>query len=502
MSYQEFIPVSTASLEGEVISPAAFTAEQVREIDRILINERGIPGLVLMKRAASASVGLLLKQWPAVVRVRVYCGSGNNAADGYIVAGMLADLAIDVEVVVIGDSDKLTADGAQAYQFCQQTRASMVPTADASFVPDVIVDALLGTGFKGELRGAYGAAIESINTAEAAVLALDVPSGLSLDDNQAAQQVVRADLTVTFIALKQGLLTGLACDHVGELYLAPLVDSSDVAGAMSATRLLSLPRLREMLPPREKNAHKFRFGHVLVIGGDRGMGGAPLMTALAAIRSGAGLVSVATHPDHAPYLVAAHPELMIRGVADVASLEPMLGSADVIAMGPGLGTSTWSREMFSAAVASRAAIVLDADGLNILAEQRIPRGNWILTPHPGEARRLLGRGLANRFADAKELQIVYDGVVVLKGAGTLVATKDHTDVCLYGNPGMSTAGMGDVLCGVIAGILGQCRDLELAAKLGVALHSGAADRLVVENGMRGLMATDIIPEVRRLLNNV
>ncbi len=500
MPNQEFIPVNCRSLEAGLVSVQAFTAAQVREIDRILISERGIPGLTLMKRAASASVALVKARWPNACRVQVFCGSGNNAADGFIVAGMLSESGIAVEVVQVGDPGKLTADGQSAYQYCKNSPATMVLEASSGFAPDLIVDALLGTGFRGHLADAYAAVIKTINGTDAPVLALDVPSGLALDDEQLEERIVRAAATITFIALKRGLMTGHALDYTGLLFLAPLHPSADVVVKMDSTPLLSLPTLLAQLPERQKNAHKFRFGHVLVIGGDRGMGGAPLMTGLAAIRCGAGLVSIATHPDHAPYMIAAHPELMIRGVSDEEELKNLMAAADVIAMGPGLGTGEWGQTMLAAALASELPIVLDADGLNLLSRNPVPRGNWILTPHPGEARRLLDRSLGNRFSDVLALQERYGGIAVLKGAGTLIAAENGISICPYGNPGMSTAGMGDVLCGVIAGVLGQCKDPLLAARLGVALHSAAADAQVARLGMRGLMATDVIPEVRRLIN--
>lgn len=502
MHNDDLLPVDTAATEEGLYPALAHTAAEVRELDRVLIEERGIPGLTLMKRAAKASVNLINEYWPEAAAIRVYCGSGNNAADGYIVAGLLAEQKLAVEVVMVGDTAKLTADGQSAFNYCENSSASLVKAPTAEFSPDVIVDALLGTGVKGEPRPAFVAAIDEINRSGVSVVALDLPSGLILDEVQVSDAIVQADTTVTFIALKQGLLSGHALAYTGDLYLAPLVPMDEIPELDGNVQLLNMPELRTELPPRHENSHKFSFGHVLVIGGNRGMGGAPLMTGLAAIRSGAGLVSIATHPEHAGHLAGLHPELMIRGVANVDELEPLIASASVLAVGPGLGKDAWGQSLLDAAIASGKPMVLDADGLNLLSNQPIYRDHWILTPHPGEARRLLGQELGNRFHDVQALQNRYGGNVVLKGAGTLVANSYGISICQYGNPGMSTAGMGDVLCGVIAGVLAQSNNLELAAELGVALHSAAADNLVEEFGMRGLMATDLIPEVRRLINNV
>lgn len=499
MQEHDSFPVNTRALEVGAVPRAAYRVEEVREIDRILIEERGIPGLTLMKRAAEASEHLLLDLWPDTRTVRVYCGSGNNAADGYIVAGLLAERRIEVEVVQVGDTTKLGADGQSALAFCQRTTARIIDQGAQTSVPDVMVDALLGTGFRGSLRDEYRVAIEEINHSGLPVLSIDIPSGVNLSLSKVETAVV-ATATVSYIALKQGLLTGEALNYVGQHFFAPLADSFDIAKKMPSVPLLSLPELRQALPARVKDAHKFRFGHVLVIGGGQGMGGASLMTALAAMRAGAGLVSLGTHPEHSAQLVGLHPEIMIRGVSDSSALAPLLESASAIAIGPGLSTTEWGQEMLAAALATDLPMVVDADGLNLLAGKGVQRDNWILTPHPGEAKRLLADEITDRFEAANNLQAKYGGVAVLKGAGTLIASSDQTSLCPYGNPGMSTAGMGDVLCGVIAGVLGQCQDLELAAKLGVVLHSAAADALVEKFGERGLLATDLIPEVRRLVN--
>ena len=498
----ETVLVNTDNLALGLLPRWSFTVPDVREIDRILIEEQGIPGIVLMRRAAAASVQILLEQWPEAQNIRVYCGSGNNAADGYIVAGMLAAQGLRVEVIKIGDTAKLTADGQRALEYCEQSPARMVVTPAADFEPDAIVDALLGTGFRGELRPAYQSAIESINAAGVPVLSLDVPSGVAMDPAE-VDLAVSASVTVTFIALKRGLLTGAAVDYVGRLYLAPLADIEPIMDRFTGIELLELNELLRQLPARAKHSHKFSNGHVLVVGGGRGMGGAPLMTAIAAMRAGAGLVSLATHPEHAGHLVGLHPEIMIRGVASPEQLAPLLEKADLIAVGPGLGSEPWAKAIFQAVLNAQKPLVVDADGLNLLSEMDLKRADWVLTPHPGEAKRLLGGELpVDRFAAAEALQTRYDGTVVLKGAGTLVCASDGAKLCPYGNPGMSTAGMGDVLCGVIAGVLAQTRDTRLSAQLGVVLHSAAADQVVAEEGTRGLLATDLVPIVRRMINQI
>lgn len=485
-----------------------YRAEQVRELDRILIEDRGIPGLTLMRRAASACVDQLFEQWPDPERVRVYCGSGNNAADGYIIAGILADKGIPTDVISIGDINKLSKDGAAALSYCECSGANLLSSDDNCNPACVLVDALLGTGFKGALRPAYRAAIEAINSSPIPVLAVDVPSGLNVDTGAVPDIAVTADLTVTFIALKRGLLTGQGLDVTGELRFASLGAEPELEPPGEKVQLLNFSQLVTKIPRRPRNAHKNRFGHILVVGGDLGMGGAPLMSALAAMRVGAGLVTLATRAEHAPVLMAHRPELMIRGVSNPSDLQPLLAGADIVVVGPGLGRNEWGRCLLQEVLATNLPLVVDADGLNLLADNPVKRDNWILTPHPGEAARLLGTVSVqhDRFESAKLLQARFGGVAVLKGAGSIVASKDKLSLCPYGNPGMSTAGMGDVLCGAIGGLWAQLGSAsgvaEGAAELGVVLHAVAGDRCAAQSGQRGLMATDVIPMMRELLNGL
>ena len=260
------------------------------------------------------------------------------------------------------------------------------------------------------------------------------------------------------------------------------------------------------MPARSPTAHKGDFGHVLVIGGDRGMSGALRLAAEAALRVGAGLVSAATRAEHAASISVARPEIMSHGVESASALSLLLSlrkGASVLAVGPGLGQGEWGRKLFSAVLESSLPMVVDADALNLLAVEPAHRDNWILTPHAGEAARLLGQTVeqvqADRISAAVALQQKYGGVVVLKGAGTLVAdVTDEIAICSEGNPGMASGGMGDVLTGVIAGLLAQGCTLTEAAQQGVCLHAHAAD-LAAQEGQRGLLASDLFPHLRRLM---
>jgi len=264
-------------------------------------------------------------------------------------------------------------------------------------------------------------------------------------------------------------------------------------------------QIHEFLPLRQRDAHKGHFGHVLVIGGDVGMPGAPRMAAESALRTGAGLVTVATRPEHVQTVVACHPELMCHGVKKAQELEPLLQRATVVVVGPGLGQSEWSKELFACAMQSNLPMVIDADGLVWLSKFELSRENWVLTPHPGEAAKLLQSTShdiqENRMGALGMLQQQYGGVVVLKGAGTLILGASHRPhICPNGNPGMATGGMGDILSGLIAGFIAQKIPLENAAYMGVSLHAQAGDKIAKLNGERGMLATDLLPYIRELVN--
>jgi len=258
------------------------------------------------------------------------------------------------------------------------------------------------------------------------------------------------------------------------------------------------------LPPRARNAHKGNFGHALVIGGDYGMAGAIRLAGEACARVGAGLVSIATHPKHISIVTSARPELLCFGIDKIRDIDKPLGTATVIAIGPGLGQSKWSKQLFKKALTTDLPKVLDADALNLLAKKPSYRNDWILTPHPGEAARLLKTTIDNiqsdRFTAAYKLQKNYGGTIVLKGANTIIFdASGKTNVCTAGNPGMASGGMGDVLTGVIVGLLAQGANMQQAAEIGVHIHAMAGD-IAAQEGERGLLALDLMPHLRTLVN--
>ncbi len=483
-----------------------YRAAQVRELDRIAIDEFAIPGEVLMARAGQAVFAVMCAHWPDARRVAVMCGAGNNGGDGYVVARLAHEAGLEVAVFQLGDADRLRGDAHQAREAMRKAGVAPAPFSGQSLQGyDVIVDAMLGTGLERPLEGAWRNAVKAVNDARGRVLAVDIPTGLHADRGSVLGLTVTADVTLTFIGVKRGMLTAQGVDACGILLYDSLgVPSAVFDRAVPSAVTSDAMHLGRVLPRRMRNSHKGCFGHVLVIGGAEGMSGAACLAGEAAARSGAGLVSIATRARHAAAPGQARAELMVHGVEDAASLRRLFARASVLAIGPGLGRSRWGGRMLAACLESGLPKVVDADALNLLALEPARRDDWILTPHPGEAAGLLGvssREIQNdRYQAVAEIQNRYGGICVLKGAGTLIhGGRRATVVCRAGNPGMAAGGMGDVLTGVIAGLLAQGMGLMAAACHGVTLHARAGDRAAQE-GERGMLAGDLMPYLRVMAN--
>lgn len=460
----------------------------------------------LMRRAGRAGWREVLQQWPQAQGLLVVCGPGNNGGDGYELARHAHQSGRRVSVVRLPGHAPRTGASRAACADYESAGGRVAEFSDHLEAADLVVDALFGIGLSRAPDGPSLALINALNRQRAPVLALDVPSGIDADRGSAPGVAVVATRTIEFLAPKAGLRTGAALDHVGSRALetleVPSADRDDLACAES----WSDAALVHWLAPRRRDSHKGNHGRVLCVGGDHGTGGAVALCAEAAARCGAGAIRVATRALHVGALLARIPEVMCDVVDDGAALTLRLGSADVVAVGPGLGQTDWGRALLASALGGGTALVLDADALNLLARQpsALPSGT-ILTPHPGEAARLLGMDSADvqqdRFKAAGSLCARYGCVVVLKGAGTIVATPGQVPrVIAAGNPGMATAGMGDVLTGVIAALIGQGLPAFDAASCGALLHALAGDKAAREGGERGLLASDLMPWLRRLAN--
>ncbi|WP_163558889.1 NAD(P)H-hydrate dehydratase [Halomonas sp. NO4] len=484
-----------------------YRAEQVRELDRRTI-AGGIDGFALMQRAATAAWQSLNARWPSVRRLTVLCGGGNNGGDGHVLAALAAMAGVEVQRIVLKAPEELHGDAARAAEMASAAGVGLVPwQTDIEFTGEVVVDALLGTGLGGEVRGTMREAIAAINACGRPVLAVDIPSGLAADSGAELGIAVHADRTVTFIGDKLGLHTGRAPARNGEVHFCALgVDAASHSDLPVAGKLLDEALIPALLPSRARDAHKGAMGHVLVLGGAPGFGGAALMASEAAARLGAGKVSLATAPEHVTASLVRRPEVMVHAMRGATDLGALPEAADVLVVGPGLGQGAWGQGMLQAALAAERPLVVDADGLNLLASQFTGqrRDDWVLTPHPGEAARLLGVSPAEVEADrpaaVTELQRRRGGVIVLKGAGSLVAGPDGLAVCPYGNPGMASGGMGDVLSGLLGALLAQGLPLVRAVWLGVVVHARAADAAARAAGERGLLAGDLAFYARTLVN--
>ncbi len=483
-----------------------YSVASVREIDRTAIEETGVPGYTLMTRAGAAAVAATISAFPNARHWQVVCGAGNNAGDGYVVARLAANAGVVVSVLAVSSPADLKGDAATAHSdFVAAGGRVSAWTGELDPSATLTVDALLGSGLIRDVDGVFAAAVQAINAAAPPVVALDIPTGLHGDSGAVLGVAVRADLTMTFVGLKQGLFLGHGPACRGELRFSALgIESSCYAGKPIELRRISEARVAALLPRRNRTAHKGDFGHVLVVGGGRGMPGAVILCGEAALRAGAGRVSVGTAAAHATVVVNERPELMARGVECAADIEALLANSDVIAVGPGLGQSDWADELMQSILSAKHPSVWDADALNWLARHPDRSPTRIITPHPGEAATLLGVSTlaiqTDRRAAVEQLQQRYGGVAVLKGAGSLVKSAAGVPwVSASGNPGMAAPGMGDVLTGIIAALLGQGLSLEGAAMAGVEIHAQVGDLAAVK-GERGMLASDLLAELRNVVN--
>lgn len=493
----------------------AYCADAVRALEGALMASEGIDSNALMERAGAAAYARARRAFPGARRWIVLAGAGNNAGDGFVMARLAKQEGLRVKVMLLSPDNRPRGDAATQFEAARRSSVPAGPLARAELDEcDLIVDAMLGIGLDRPLGGLYLEAAQAVNEGNAPVVAVDIPTGIHADTGASMTGAVRSALTVTFVADKCGLFLGDAPDYVGRRVLEPLGRIApdrlaEIATAFAGKpmlRVFTAETLRAMLPARQRADHKGRFGHVLVVAGGPGMGGAARLAGEGALRAGAGLVSVATHPEHSAALLSGRPELMVRGVRKAEDLAPLLERATVLAVGCGLGQDSWAREVFAAARESNLPVVVDADGLGLVPETSAGTAPTILTPHPGEAGRLLDSSSArvqeDRLGAVSGLRKRYGGVALLKGAHTLVSGSNKPPwVIDAGNPGMATAGMGDVLTGLMAGLWAQFPEAEpedLAA-LAAFVHAGAGDR-VAEAGQRGMIAGEVLDALRAELN--
>jgi len=507
------------------------TVAQIRALERHWIDVVGIPSFELMTRAGLRALRQLRARWSAARDILVLAGSGNNAGDGYVLAREALALGLSPRVLALSSPEALRDDAARAALECRAAGVT-IETLEIDDLPDqlaradVIVDAIFGIGLQRDLTDDLIKVISVVNASARPVLAIDVPSGLCAETGRPRPCAIRADLTVTFIGHKLGLNLIESSPWVGSLVLETLVDAprqrtSALESVGFIAQILDEAPLRQALPPRSMTTHKGECGHVMVVGGGVGMPGAARLAAIAALRVGAGKVTVLCHPSSAVSIATAHPELMVRPISDESELAVYLRGADVRVLGPGLGRDDWSRRVLDAALDPSAPTVLDADALTLLADPSIADSMtadhlslrpWVLTPHPAEAARLLNLTTnevqTDRRAALALLETRYRSVIVLKGAGTWMGCSDRKPMfCSKGNPRLATAGTGDVLAGALAGIWSQQAERAavdsafVSAQAAVWLHVRAAESPLdsAPRRDRGLLAGELAMDLARYL---
>jgi len=512
------------------------TAAQMQEVDRLTIDQIGIPSRVLMENAGRAVVQELEEHFEkelALYRIVVLCGRGNNGGDGLVIGRVLTQRGYDVAIFLVARAAQLRGETRANYDVL--TRLEIPVTEIASdedwdlhaaeiVTANVVIDALFGTGLKEPLSGLPQKIVKALNDSPSAVVAVDVPSGVSGDTHQTVGDAIKAVLTVTLAAPKLPLVLPPAEAHCGELVVADIGIPHKLIDELDGPRveLLSATDLIPHLTPRDPDANKGDFGRIVIVAGSPGKTGAAYLSAMAALRSGAGLVTVATPRTSQPVLASMAPEYMTEpldpepdgGNAADSSINRVLAlKKDVIAIGPGLGTGPWQQAfVFGLLERSDVTLVLDADALNVCADDphrlRAREGiDIIITPHPGEMARLTALSVEdvqeNRLEVARNFAMSHGVYVVLKGHRTLIAAPDgHVGINPTGNPGMATGGTGDVLTGVIAAWFGQLLDADAACRVGVYLHGFAGDLALREHGENALIASDIIAHLGQATRDI
>ncbi|MCD8124472.1 MAG: NAD(P)H-hydrate dehydratase [Lachnospiraceae bacterium] len=487
------------------------TGEEMRQLDGYSIRTMGIPSVVLMERAALTVEEEIRKRFPAGQKVLILSGTGNNGADGLALARMLTLDGDDVQVIVTGNRAHATEEWLTQFAVCDKMKIPATPEIPnraemrrAGY--DIIVDAMLGTGLSRMVSGKISDCMDAVNASGAFVVAVDTPSGISADTGCVLGNAVRADLTVTFEYEKIGLVLFPGARYAGECVVRHIgILPQGLEEAAPGAFTLFAEDLSD-LPERPQDSNKGTFGRVLVVAGSRNMAGAAILAAEAAYRAGAGLVRVCTPECNRQIVQTALPEALFTPCAEEFSMEQMAELcrwASAIVVGPGLGTGRQATQSLCYILQyGEVPTVVDADGLNILAAkpelQELLRENCILTPHLGEMSRLTGKPIANIRTDVIGCALDYaehHGVILVqKDARTVVASPDgktcYVNTC--GNSGMSTGGSGDVLSGILGGLLAGGSEPQRAAVWGVLMHACAGDRAAAARGERAMLAGDIL----------
>ncbi|PKI17778.1 NAD(P)H-hydrate dehydratase [Colwellia sp. 12G3] len=514
------------SLSQKPPMTSVYSAKQVLENEADIAQSQNISLFELMQRAGLAAFEQLLKSWPNAKHILVLCGKGNNGGDGFILAQLAHHANIRVSALLTCDVSQLKGDALLAYLMMISAGGKLIidNIGDRNnkegvdiinnFSGEVIVDALFGIGFTGQLSSLMRRLVASINQHDASVISIDVPSGLcatsgQVKGNTIENQAVVACVTVTFIVYKQGLLTGQAATFVGKLILSPLALNKAFTDKIDTVNYYSKFTSPLNLPKRLAASHKGDSGLLLTVGGGLGMPGAIRLASESALRCGAGLVAVSCHQNNQAFIMSGRPELMLAPVSSVLlASSTQLHKAKAYLIGPGLGQSEEAQQLFElickTSQAQNKSAVLDADALILLSKTKQKCNHWILTPHPKEAAALLHCDVAtveaDRFSAVRTIANQYGGICLLKGAGTLISDGEHVVINNSGNAGMASGGMGDVLSGIISALVMQSDNNFYSTCIAAYIHGAAADIIASNNGQRGLLASDLFIPLQQLLN--
>jgi ADP-dependent NAD(P)H-hydrate dehydratase / NAD(P)H-hydrate epimerase len=510
------------------------TAAEMREMDRRTIEEFGLPGRILMENAGRGAFRVLVDFFPDIgsQKVAVMAGRGNNGGDGFVIARYLAQSGIPVTVYLLSENKLLQGDAAANFKLLRPLNISVRECPDLKAFNRykkeiahhrVIVDAILGTGLNSDVKGYFKTVIDFINSLNKDVLSVDIPSGLHTDTGRPCDACIQANVTATFAFPKIGHIALPGAIYCGKLHIIDIGIPPHIAdGVCPRQHLLTHESIRSMIRTRPLDMHKGGTGHVLVVAGSTGKTGAAAMCALSALRSGAGLVTLGVPESLNPVIEPQALEVMTHPLPEITTgilsdesfdaIMELVSDKRCLAMGPGMGTTPETRRLVARLVKScPIPLVIDADGLNNLAVNtdilKSKKTEIILTPHPGEMARLIGKSpkdvQADRIGCAREFALKYKVHLVLKGARTVIAHPDgHVHVNSTGNPGMASAGMGDVLTGMIAGVVSQGYEIPEAAHLAVYLHGAAADHLAESKGPWGYIASEVMAEIPGIIKMI
>ena len=489
-----------------------FKTDQIQAIEKKIFSAGIFSPQRLMELAAKSVIENLILTFGKPSALSIFCGRGNNGADGYLCSIISHEMGIPTTVIETQNDRNMAEYARLARDKCKKNGIKLIPfNKDFCIDSGIIIDALVGSGLRDIPRDETRDIIEFINKQNAPIVSIDVPSGVTANSGHVHLIAVKADLTICMIALKPGLTSGEAKNYCGKVIIEDFGIKVDDFADTHFGELLEINGLLKLLPERRQTAHKYNSGICLVVGGDYGFGGAPMIVAEGSMRVGAGLTRIVTRPAHVAACLSRNPECLVNGVESIQEAQQFTKKVNAVVIGPGLGKSSWSEQMLKVFLEVNVPIILDADALNLISDGNLGsllrNKRTILTPHSGEAARLLGCTTKeidkDRFSTVRELQKIYGGTVLLKGSGSLLCSdqSDKVFVCPYGNPSLATAGSGDLLSGMIGGFISQGLSDDHRSVLGLLIHSFAANVARYEKLDRGMIATDLLEYIRRIINS-